>query len=261
MRTVLRSLFISSLMIGSVCHLHAAVMDITMVPGQNNDLEVRVRTDQNFNEVFSSIVFTVRWSNSSGANLGTLQQDGLQQDVANINTSGPEQVEANYRYQVYAGFGFSVLTDIGFSFSGGQEFVVCRIPVLNAVDVFSIVNDSWTAGNNADYYVSLNGSNSTGVIYDTSTGVEQGPAFAGLLTIWPNPAVDRITVMLETNDGEGPVELDLISSTGQLVLTTRLPLVGGKGAQVLDLRAIDPALYLLRARSAKGVRTVSVLKR
>ena len=261
MRSVLRSLFISYLVFGYACNMHAAVMDITMVPGQNNDLEVRVRTDQNFDEVFSSIVFTVRWSNASGANLGNVQQDGLQQDVTNINTSGPEQVEANYRYQVYAGFGFSVLSDVGFAFSSGQEFVLCRIPVLNAVDVFSIVNDTWTAGNNADYYVSLNGANSTGVIYDSSTGVEQGPALAGLLTVWPNPAGERITVTLETTDEEGPVDLDLIGANGQLVLTTRLQLVAGQGSQVLDLRAIDPALYLLRARSAKGARTVPLLKR
>jgi hypothetical protein len=261
MRTVLRSLFISSLMIGSSCHLHAAVMDITMVPGQNNDLEVRVRTDQNFNEVFSSLVFAVRWSNSSGANLGSVQQDGLQQDVTNLNSSGPEQVDGNYRYQVYAGFGFSVLNDVGFAFSGGQEFVLCHIPVLNAVDVFSIVNDTWTAGNNADYYVSLNGSNSTGVIYDTSTGVEQGPALAGQLSVWPNPAGERITVTLETKDGEGPVQLELIGSNGQLVMSTRLQMVVGKGSQVIDLRAIDPAVYLLRASTAKGARTVPLIKR
>ncbi len=236
-------------------------MDITLVPGQNNDVEVRVRTDQNFNEVFSSLVFTVRWSNASGADLGAVQQTAPQLDVMNINTSGPEQVDDNYRYQVYVGFGFSVLTDVGFAFSGGQEFVLCHIPVLNALDVFSIVNDPWTAGNNADYYVSLNGSNSTGVIYDTSTGVEQGPALAGQLSVFPNPADERITVTLETKEEDGPVELELISPNGQLIMSARFQLVAGKGAQVFDLSTVGSGMYILRASTTKGARTLPVVKR
>ncbi len=261
MHTVLRSLLACAAVVISAVPADAAVMDITMLPGQNNDIEVRVRTDQSFNEVFSSLVFTVRWSNSSGADLGNIQQLPIEQDVMNINASGPVQVDGNYRYQVYAGFGFSILNDVGFAFSASQEFVLCRIPVVNAMDVFSIVNDTWTAGNNADYYVSLNGANATGVIYETSTGVQQGPALAGELSVWPNPTGDRLTVSLGTGVEEGPVELELIAPDGQLLLRSRMQLSAGKGTQVLDLRGLDAAVYLLRARSEKGARTVPVVKR
>lgn len=257
----MRPLFACILFISAALQADAAIMDITMVPGQNNDIEVRVRTDQNFNEVFSSIVFTVRWSNASGADLGGVQQSTQQQDVININNSGPEQVDGNYRYQVYAGFSFSVLSDLGFTFSAGQEYVLCHIPVLNAMDVFSIVNDTWTGVNNADYYVSLNGSNATGIIYDTTTGVEQGPALAGQLSVWPNPVGERLTVTLETGEEEGPIELELIAPGGQMVMRSRMQIANGKGTQVLDLRNVDAAVYLLRARSAKGARTVPLVKR
>jgi hypothetical protein len=257
----MRSLLFNILAFHTLVQVEAATMDITMVPGQNNDIEVRVRTDQDFTEVFSSIVFTVRWSNTSGANLGALIQTPEQQDAMNVNASGPEQVEGDQRYQIYAGFGFSLLSDLGLAFAANQEFVLCRIPVLNAVDVFSIVNDTFTAGNNGDFYVSLNGANSTGVIYDTSTGVEQGPAFAGQFSVWPNPAGERITVTLGLGEGVGPVELELLSTTGQVMMRSRMALVAGAGSQVIDLRFLEPAVYLLRANSVNGARTVPVIKR
>ena len=42
----------------------------------NGQLEVRVRPDAEFNGVFSSIVFTIKWDRSTGAALGTVQQEG-----------------------------------------------------------------------------------------------------------------------------------------------------------------------------------------
>ena len=69
-------------------------MDITLVPGQNNDLEVRLRPDMDFDGLVAGMVFTVRWSNASGASLGSEIQDATALDVCNVSKSGPEQVLA-----------------------------------------------------------------------------------------------------------------------------------------------------------------------
>ena len=52
-----------------------------------------------------------------------------------------------------------------------------------------------------------------------------------------------------------------VASNGQLVMSTRLQLVAGKGAQVIDLRTVGSGVYILRASSAKGACNLPVVKR
>lgn len=235
-------------------------MDITLVPGQNNDLEVRVRPDGDFNELFSSLAFTIRWSVASGAALGQEIQDAIQQDVININPSGPEQVDGAYRYQVYVGFSFTLMSDIPAAMQANTEFTLCTIPVLNAQDVFAIVNDSWTNANNADYYVSLGGQDRTGLIYDQSTGVSQFPAGTTTLSVWPSPVVDVASVNIGPRDG-GVLVLTLLNAAGQRVMERRISGSGGMLREQLDMSAYDAGVYMLRLGEGVTSRQVRFVKR
>ncbi len=236
------------------------LVDITLVPGQNNDLEVRVRPDGDFNELFSSIAFTIRWSAASGAALGQEVQDAIQQDVININPSGPEQVDGAYRYQVYVGFSFTLMSDIPAAMQANTEFTLCTIPVLNAQDVFSIVNDPWTLANNADFYVSLGGQDRTGIIYDQSTGVAQRPAGSTLLSVWPSPVVDVASVEIASRDG-GALLLTLLNAAGQQVMERRINGNSGSLRERLDMSAYAAGVYVLRLREGDTSRQVRFVKR
>ena len=234
-------------------------MDITLVPGQNNDVEVRVRPDGDFDGVFSSISFTIRWSNSSGASLGSIAQQPMAQDIIAITHSGPEQVDGDYRYQVFVGFGFSAISDIPSMLNANAEFTLCTIPVLNAQDVFAIVNDAWTSANNADYYVSLNGLDRTGEIYDQSTGVRQGIDQAPWVGVAPNVVTDLAMITIG-QDARGTVAFDLFDAQGKKAWSSSV-VVGGTGARIpLDVRALQAGVYLLRAQMGDKACTLRVVK-
>ncbi|MCB0794933.1 MAG: hypothetical protein KDB88_09365, partial [Flavobacteriales bacterium] len=63
----------SSLAVTNV-HAQLPLVDITLVDIGNNELEVRLRPDADFDELLSSISFSIRWNTASGANLGNVTQ-------------------------------------------------------------------------------------------------------------------------------------------------------------------------------------------
>jgi hypothetical protein len=239
--------------------LHAQnLVDITVAPGQNNDLEVRLRPSADFDGLCSSIVFAIRWSNASGANLGSVQQTIEQQDVLDISAVGSEQVDGPYRYQVYFGMSLIPLSDIPFELQGGQEYTLFKIPVLNAQDVFSIVNDDWTEANNADYYISLNGVDSTGEIYGISTSVAPVQGGSSAFSASPNPAVAFTTVTLGAGE-PATVLLQLMNTAGQVVWTDRVSMGAAPVNRTIDMRAMVPGAYLLQGNWPDGRRTLTLL--
>ncbi len=260
MKHILRTLFFALPSAWSTCVCAQTHIDIALVPGQNNDIEVRGRTDADFDGVFAGLTFTVRWSSSSGADLGSVQQVAQMQDIIPIGHSGPEQVDGPYRYQIYVGFGFSAISDIPAVLQANTEFVLCNIPVLNATDVFSIVNDSWTQSNNGNFFASFNGTDATGVIYEVSTGIPQSPAAGAIFGVWPNPVVDDAVVTLNLGNANN-AELDLVDAAGKQVWQHHLLNVYGLVREPMDLSHVDAGVYLLRLRAEKDMRTLRVVKK
>ncbi|MCB9170741.1 MAG: hypothetical protein H6594_10375, partial [Flavobacteriales bacterium] len=146
-------------------------------------LELRVRPDGDFDQVVSSLTFTIRWETASGANLGTINQiiDGSLCPLltAALSKSGDGEVDnGGYRYQTFNCFSNVQLTSCatgpGYMWPANQETVIMTIPVTNNTGCahFNIVNDSYTNAENKDFYISLNGLDRTGTIY--SPDVAQG---------------------------------------------------------------------------------------
>ncbi len=147
-----------------------ATVDITLVRS-GNTLDVRVRPSDYFDGVFSSLVFTLRWESGSSIALAPATAP----DDASITTarSGQAHADGAYRYQVFAGFSFSSLSENGQHWDAGMEYTVLSIPYSGSGEV-ELVNDGWTNARNGDYYVSLNGVDLTGVIYaEASTAVSE----------------------------------------------------------------------------------------
>jgi len=129
----------------------------------DNNIEIRVRPRNNFEDIFSSLTFTIRWRNDKTITLGEVSQLESPEAYIPISTQGHPISSGQYKYQVYTGIGNNTLQSIGTSWVGGEEYIIATIPVSG--DVSGIFNDSWTNNNNGNYFVSLSGEDRTGVIY------------------------------------------------------------------------------------------------
>lgn len=145
------------------------VCDIDLRPNPAGDsLRVYMRANTTtFTGVVSALVFTIRWEAASTATLGTRTQFCAAGYSITPQADG-EIDNGIYTYRTYTGFGFSTLsaecpTE---TWPANTWKLIMRVKV-NSNDRctnFNVVNDSYTAGNNKSYYVSLNGVDKTGII-------------------------------------------------------------------------------------------------
>jgi hypothetical protein len=160
------------------------LLDIGIFPSSTpNVLEIRVKPTQNYNQVVSSLTFTIRWQTATGASLGAINQQvgamgaGWCPSTSIPLSKSPDgQIDVGgFRYQTINGFGFQQLQECSFStgytWLAGQEVVIAQLPIIEGTGCpsFNIVNDSYTTANNKDFYASLGGLPATGVIFSTGT--------------------------------------------------------------------------------------------
>jgi hypothetical protein len=256
-RTLLTSL---AFVLGATAQAQLPLVDATLVDNGNNELEMRIRPDNGFDGLFASIVFTVRWDAASGASIGAVSGVSPADEYITVIKSGPEVNDAGYRYQVFAGFGFTPLNQVPTSWSAGVEYPLITIPVLNGTSTFELVNDPWTTANNGDYYVSLNGLDQTGVLYQISTGgVSMGAAVSGL-SLQPNPTegIAQLSFDAATN---GAIEVEVIDALGRKVHSERVAGLSGRFQRTLDLKAFGSGVYVVNVRSAAGLMTERLVVR
>lgn len=247
-RTSLLSAF---LIICTIVSAQQPTVDITLVDNGGSELEVRVRPDGPFDGIFSALLFTIRWNAADGADLGAVDQTGLlADDYMPLSKSG-DQTDANGdRYQIFAGFGFGSLASFGANWEAGMEYTLMTIPVLNGSSAFQLVNDSWTDANNGDFFISLGGVESTGIIYSTSVSVEAGANDIYDLNILPNPNNGNFTVQLDA-EGLQNAELQLVNALGQVLFSQQLN--NGQFIRQFDLTQEGQGVYFLRLENEKEI--------
>lgn len=240
--------------------LQAAPVDITLAPNANGQLEVKLRPTSNFDGMVSSLVFTVKWDAGSEAHLGAIQQEAPATTYLPISRSGGEQEAGGDRYQIFVGFGMTPMQWIPSEWVAGQEYTVMTIPVTGTAE-FSLVNNTWTGLNNADYYLALGGVDETGTIYgDLSTGVIAGDMGDGSVNVVPNPT-NKATVITMDLQKPQSLQLELLNAAGQSVWNESMPNASGSIRIPLDLTIFDKGVYLLRIHGADKVITHRVVKR
>lgn len=247
-------------MVATVAALQASNVDITMVPTGDGQLAVKLRPNANFDGMVSSLVFTVRWDAGSEAHLGTIAQEAPASTYLPVNRSGGEQDAGGERYQVFVGFGMTPMQWIPSEWVAGQEYTIATIPVTGTAE-FSLVNDTWTALNNADYYLALGGADETGTIYgDITTGVIAGDMADGSLAVVPNPTNKATVITMELKKAQD-LNFELLNAAGQVVWKEQRPNANGTVRLPLDLTSLDKGVYLLRVHAADNVVTQRVVKR
>jgi hypothetical protein len=125
------------------------------------------------------------------------------------------------------------------------------VPVINGSSAFEIVNDTWTADNNADFFVSLCGTDQTGSIYLTPTGIVG--TNGGTFTIQPNPTGGTTWLNMEVPKA-ADLRLEVLSTTGQLAWSKELKGFSGSLREAIDLSRAGAGVYMLNIES-EGTRT------
>ncbi|MBL8000962.1 MAG: T9SS type A sorting domain-containing protein [Flavobacteriales bacterium] len=254
MRTFLAAL---ALMIGAGLHAQLPTVDVTLAANANNELEVKVRPDLAFDGLFSSIVFTIRWETASGATLDNPVQVMPAASYIPLSLSGAVMTDGAYSYATYAGFGFSPLSNLGTSWAAGTEYTLVTIPVQNGTALFEIADDTFTGSMNGSYFVSLNGTDRTGVIYSSSTGVPAGSPVAEV-SVSPNPTTGAVELRW---DGNEEATVEVFNAAGQLLATERFAGANDGRRALLDLSPNGPGMYTLRVRMGDKLRTERVVVR
>lgn len=215
-------------------------MDIGLYQ-QNGNLEVKVRPSSEFDGVFSSVVFTLRWDKSTGITLG----EPVVPDGTPIRTdrSGQLHEEGVFNYMVYAGFGFDLMSESGQRYEAGKEYTILTIPV-QGKGVVELVNDTWTnvPANNGDYYVSLGGYDKTGVIYK---GMAATTDLDGSVTIKPNPnhGVFQFSFFC---DEPSDLRVEVVNNLGQTNFSETLRGFSGSYVKDMDLTRESEGAYYLK---------------
>ena len=88
-----------------------------------------------------------------------------------------------------------------------------------------------------------------------STGVKQLDYTMGNLSIYPNPATDRL--WLQTLD-ESPISTELVDIQGRILKKGTLG--AGTGERCIDISELSPGLYLLKALQGEEVSSIRFIK-
>jgi hypothetical protein len=159
--------------------------------------------------------------------------------------SGPDTICNGYHYQVFAGFGNSVLSDIPLTLMAGEWITLCTIPV-GGTDVFTIVNDGLTAAMNGNYYVSLGGQESQGDIIEFITAVAGIAPAEEAFRVYPTITSGQVTIETDLDDDD-PLRLSLVNAAGQEVRRSTLSGVRGRQRSVIDMSGLDAGAYMVRS--------------
>jgi hypothetical protein len=243
MKSTLQSLFLGLALGASTLAVAQNPVDIGLYQN-NNMLEVRVKPQSDFDGIFSAIVFTLKWERSTGAMLGTLQQDPAAQQYIPVQRSGELHENGPLYYQVFAGFGNNTMASYNTAWTAGEEYVIATIPVTGK-GTFELVNDAWTGEikHNANYYVSLGGRDKTGIIYKSLASAEEDAS----VTIQPNPNNGQFTFSF-VNRTAMDIQVEVMNSLGQAVFSDAVPAFEGTYRKEMDISAMSNGVYYLKVK-------------
>lgn len=232
---------------GTLASFAQGQMDIGLFSPAPGLLEVKVRPASDFDGVFSSLVFALRWDKNTDIDLALPQQDELMGRHIRTSRSGNVRENGTFEYQVFAGFGFDALQNTGVHWEAGKEYTLMTIPVTGKGTV-ELVNDEWTGATevNADFYISLGGVDHTGTIYKSLAATTD---LDGTVTIQPNPNEGRFTFSF-TSAEASDIRIEVLNTLGQSVYTDQLRGFEGNYRKDMDLTPMSDGIYYLKITRA-----------
>ncbi len=162
-------------------------VDITLADNGADQLEMRIRPTADFNQMASSLVFTLRWQEQFGPALTPVAPVYPQSEYLPVSTMDLINGGNGFLYRTFSAVAMVPMSDFGAFWLGGVEYPVCTLDVLTPGVEVILGNDAYTAANNRDFYVSLNGSPQTGTFFQSpvpqtrASAVNAGNGFIDVL--------------------------------------------------------------------------------
>lgn len=243
MRNLKHPLFALALMAAAAPAFAQGQMDIGLFSPSDGVLEVKVRPSADFDGVFSSLVFALRWDKNTDIAMAGPKQNEVMAQHLRMARAGEVHHNGAFEYQVFAGFGYDALQSTGTHWEAGKEYTIMTIPVTGKGPV-ELVNDEWTGetASNADFYLSLGGADRTGVIYKslaTTTDLD------GTVVIQPNPNEGRFTFSFVSATASD-IRIEVLNTLGQAVYTNNLRGFEGSYRKDMDLTTMSDGIYYLK---------------
>jgi hypothetical protein len=109
-----------------------------------------------------------------------------------------------------------------------------------------IAENEVSSENNGEYYVSNLGTDFTGMVLTTMTGIEESNTSS--LNLYPNPVTGgSLNIHLNT-PVNGTLETEVWNMTGKLIMTREETMGFGIMTYSLDISNLDPGMYILQVR-------------
>jgi hypothetical protein len=176
-----------------------------------DELFVKLSTRENISDGFvDNVQFTLSWPQNY---VGIDEMMNYFSSDFMIEPQGEIEIYDGMKYQTFAMVDWKPLPD---NFRIGDEVILLTLSKTlneNLAGKVRLVNDEFTAGNNADYYISLWGVDHTGQFKETALGIDDLSAGEGAVKVYPNPAVDQTTLeILSTVDDDVTIRIMDVSS-------------------------------------------------
>ena len=137
----------------------------------------------------------------------------------------------------------------------GDWYVIATIPVQGDAS-FELVNDAWTnePTNNADFYLSLGGTDRTGMIYK---GIAAATGDGNVL-IQPNPNKGQFNVSVEILEAVD-LTVEIVNALGQSVFQDEVRKFSGIYSRDMDISGMSSGVYLLKVGRGDAVTTHKIV--
>lgn len=236
-------------------------VDISLQHDEGNQLlRVSLRAnDLAFSSLLSNLVFTVRWDEASAATLAFGSSAWCPPPSVSFPMSASAAVVPGngYRYRTWTAIGLASLGDL--VDDGGCEqslpadtwVEVYTIPVSNdpGGTVFGIADDAYANDNNRGYFVSLEGLDRTGGIFNFSTEVmDASPTKEMGVILQPNPA-NGFTMLVFPDATYMATWVEVVASDGRIAMSAS----ARRSGSVLDLSALEAGAYRVRVFDGAGI--------
>lgn len=219
-------------------------------------LDILLTPDQDFFGWASSLDLTVSWPAEAGAHLGEVVQHPSVASYLPMAKNGPEVVYGGRVYQRFHGEGTMSIANAGEAWWAGQDVRVLTVQLLDIGGDISVVNDAWTADNNGDFAIVLNGTPSSGSVEATSATAAAVPAADLSITAFQQQG--RLCVQGSLPDAL-PVELDLYTIAGQHLHRDGHRPAGRRFERTIDVSTLPEGVYLLQARAGQRSTTLRLV--
>lgn len=189
-------------------------------PGTGN-VNVFLTPHEDFFGWVTSLDFTLRWSASSGAHLGTPVQSADVAEYLTIEKVGGEVIDGEFVYQRFHGAGIQSIANSDDAWWANVDVLAAAIPILGSAPGLAIANDDWTGSHGGDFAITLNGQDHPGTVEGLATAMDTPSTGGDPITAVPSTGSLRIAADRTVTDEQ--VGLSLFAFTGQLMWQGTLP--------------------------------------